>query len=70
MRSFVGSLAGLIKSDKFKLKEEILTHKNHVIKNENVELGTNDVAKALLLYQSMMDDTITVKGWHQKKLRM
>lgn len=27
------------------------------------------MAKALLLYQSMMDDTITVKGWHQKKIK-
>lgn len=46
-----------------------MVHKNHVIKNENVELDPNDVAKALLLYQAMMDDTITVKGWHQKKIK-
>lgn len=69
VRSFVGSLAGLTKSEKFQLKEEVLVHKTHVIKNENVELGPNDVAKALLLYQAMMDDTITVKGWHHKKIK-
>lgn len=69
VRSFVGSLEGLTKGEKFRLKEEILVHKNHVIKNEHVELRPNDVAKALLLYQAMMDDTITVKGWHHKKIK-